>query len=72
MEWLTLANWALVAALALWAGSVPLPSLVTHVLAVLGGLGTMVAFAADRVDAFAWISATLAPERCCSLGEPTF
>lgn len=60
MEWLTLADWALVAALALCALSVPLPSPMTQVLVVLGGLGTMVAFAAGPVDAFAWTSFALA------------
>ena len=60
MVWLTLANWALVAVLALCAGSVPLPSLLTHLVVVLGGLGTMVAFAAGNVDALAWISFALA------------
>jgi hypothetical protein len=60
MEWLTLVNWVLVAALALPAAGVQLPSLGGQALCALGGLAAIVVFASGGAAAFAWIAVALA------------
>lgn len=59
MQAVTVIMWVLVVGIALPMASVPLPSLGTAMLCILGGLATILVFVIFGGDAWAWISGGL-------------